>query len=334
MTDKLARHGAVAQRFPYYSRHEAEIVQTVNRTCVPLYSFWQPRYWPAWLGIAVLRLIICLPQAARMACGRFMGRWMHRLLARRSKIARQNLQICFPDKSEEELDGLALQHFESLGMSVVEQGIAWWCSDAELSKLFDTSGLENIEAALAREKGVLLISGHFGSLEMNGRNMMRFVPPMSAMYRPSNNPFTDQIMRRIRGRSVSGLIPKDNVRALLKSLRKNTIVWYAADQAYSRRGTVLADFFGEPATTNTAITQIAKVSGAAVVPFFPLRLDNGRRYRFDILPMLDDFPGDSPAADALRINQLLEARIRLAPEQYYWVHRRFKGRPDNLPDPY
>jgi KDO2-lipid IV(A) lauroyltransferase len=219
-------------------------------------------------------------------------------------------------------------------MGVIELGMTWWCDDAELSAMTEVHGVEHVRDALARGHGCLLLSAHFSSSEITGRTLARLVPPMCAMYRPSNNPFTDQIMRRARGQTVNELIAKDSIRELLKALRRNAIVWYAADQAYSRRGTALATFFGEPAMTNTATSQIAKVSGAPVVPYFPLRIDGGRSYRFDILPALQDFPTDDADADAQRINKLLEERIRIAPEQYYWVHRRFKGRPDHLPDPY
>jgi KDO2-lipid IV(A) lauroyltransferase len=141
-------------------------------------------------------------------------------------------------------------------------------------------------------------------------------------------------MRRVRGTTAADLISKDSIRSLLKTLRRNLPVWYAPDQAYNRRGTVLAKFFGEPATTNTSTSQIAKVSGAPVVPYFPLRIDNGRSYRYKFLPALENFPSDDPQADAERLNRLFEEHILVAPEQYYWVHKRFKNRPDGLPDPY
>ena len=133
---------------------------------------------------------------------------------------------------------------------------------------------------------------------------------------------------------IADLISKTGIRQLLRILKSNRPVWYAADQAYNRKGTVLVPFFGEPATTNTSVSQISKVSKAPVVPFIPLRIENGKRYRADILPPLDNFPSGDDAADAARLNRILEEQIRKAPEQYYWVHRRFKGRPDDFPDPY
>jgi KDO2-lipid IV(A) lauroyltransferase len=219
-------------------------------------------------------------------------------------------------------------------MGVIELGMAWWCSDTELNKLVRLDGMENLYAALENGNGVVLLSGHFATTEIAGRPLQLLVPPMAAMYRPSKNKLNDQIMRRCRGRSIAELITKSSIRQLLKSLKKNRIVWYAADQAYDRKGTVLVPFFGEPATTNTSVSQICKISRASVVPFFPIRRNNGADYRVDVLPALENFPSGDDEADAVRLNELLEEAIRKAPEQYYWVHRRFKGRPDGHPDPY
>ena len=301
---------------------------------VPLYRFWQPRFWPGWLALACMRLIVLLPQPMRMACGRVLGRLMYRLIPKRRQVARRNLELCFPELHEQALIDMTRQHFESLGMGVIELGMAWWCSDRQINKLITVTGIEHMHSALEQGKGVIMLSGHFATTELSGRALQPLLPPMAAMYRPSDNPMNDQVIRRCRGSSTAELITKASIRRLLKALKANHPLWYAADQAYSRKGTVLVPFFGEPAATNTAISQIARVSGAPIVPFFPLRLDNGRRYEVAFLPPLDNFPSGNPAADAILVNTLLEQQIRKAPEQYYWVHRRFKDRPENYPDPY
>jgi KDO2-lipid IV(A) lauroyltransferase len=301
---------------------------------VPLYRFWQPRYWPLWCGVVILRCIIMLPQSARMAVGRFLGRLVMRLAGSRRKIASRNLELCFPELDGAARNDLVQKHFESIGMGIIELGMAWWCSDAYMDSIVKLNGIEHLQAALKKGHGVIILSGHFATTEVSGRPVKALLPPMAAMYRPSNNPLTDQLMRRCRGSSTKELISKTGIRQLLKALKANRPVWYAADQAYNRKGTVLVPFFNEPATTNTAISQISKVSKTSVVPFFPFRMDNGKSYTVDILPALDNFPSGDDAADALRINQILEEQIRKAPEQYYWVHRRFKGRPEGYPDPY
>jgi len=306
----------------------------MNDGLIPLHRFWQPRYWPTWLGIGLLRLIVLLPHGARLATGRALGRLVRRLLGNRRRVVTRNLELCFPELSEAERADLEMRHFESLGMGAIEVGIAWWCPQAEIERMSSVEGLKHLHAALAGGKGVLMWSGHFAITELSGRILGPHMPPMAAMYRPSNNPLNDQLMRRARGISTDELITKSEVRSLLKALKANKPVWYAADQAYNRKGTVLVPFFGEPASTNTSVSQIARVSGAPVVPFFPQRLDDGNRYVLRFLPPLEDFPSDDPEADAARLNRLLEEAIREVPEQYYWVHRRFKGRPEGYPDPY
>jgi KDO2-lipid IV(A) lauroyltransferase len=301
---------------------------------IPLYKFWQPRYWAGWLLLGLLRLIVLLPQSARMACGRFLGRRAHNLLHGRRKIARRNLEICFPELDNSTLTDLTRKNFESLGMGVIELGMAWWCSARELDKLLTVEGIEHMHTALGKGKGVMMLSGHFATTEISGRALFPLLPPMAAMYRPSDNPMNDQIMRRCRNASTPELITKDGIRQLIKALKRNTPVWYAADQAYNRKGMVVVPFFGEPATANTSISQLGKVSGSPIVPFFSQRMENGKHYEVRCQAPLDNFPSGDMEADATRVNQLLEEQIRKAPEQYYWVHRRFKGRPEGYPDLY
>jgi KDO2-lipid IV(A) lauroyltransferase len=306
----------------------------MNDSLIPLTQFWQPRYWPTWLGIVLLRLIVMLPQSARMACGRALGRLVRRFVARRREIVTRNLELCFPELSAEEREALNVRHFESLGMTLVEMGMSWWCSDTELETLIELRGTENLLRANEAGKGVLLLGGHFATSEITGRMLRPIMPPMALMYRPSDNPLNDQIVRRCRLSCASDLITKEEVRRLLRILKQKRAVWYAADQAYTGKGMIIAPFFGVPATVNISTSQIARVSKAKVVPYLPRRLDNGKSYELVFLPALENFPGESVEEDAIRLNKLLEDQIRKAPEQYYWVHRRFKGRPAEYPDPY
>ncbi len=306
----------------------------MNDAVTPLLSFWQPRYWPIWLGIAVLRLVVMLPRNAQLWVARRIGAILLMALPERRYIARANLALCFPELGPNEQRNLLQRHFDALGMTVLELALAWWATDSELDGLIQINGIEHVHAALEQGRGVLLLSGHFTSNEFTGRQLCLMVPAMAALYRPSRNSLVDQLIRRCRGRSVTYLITKNSIRELVRALRKNTIVWYAPDQAYSGKNSVIAPFFGEAAMTSTATSQIARISGAAIVPYLPRRLEDGSGYIVDVLPALEDFPGDDLAADAARINRLLEDEIRKAPDQYYWVHRRFKRRPAKYRDPY
>ena len=321
----------------------ATATATTNRNKVPgdeppLSDFWRPRFWPVWLGLGLLRLIVALPHALRMAIGSALGRIAMVFAHKRKGYARRNLELCFPELYSREIDQLVRDHFRSLGMSLVEQGMAWWCSDDELGRLFRLNGWENMEAACAIPgRGLVALSGHFVATELSGRVLRtrsNKIPSIAAVYRPSQNPLLDSVIRSSRNKAANLLLQKDGVRDMLRLLREGWIVWYAGDQSYRRKHSVLVPFFGEPAMTNGALSRIAKAGKAAVLPWFPRRLPRGAGYVVDIYPVLEDYPTGDMAGDALRINKLLEVQIRKAPEQYYWVHRRFKGRPAPLEDPY
>jgi KDO2-lipid IV(A) lauroyltransferase len=300
---------------------------------IPLWHFWQPRYWPVWLGLGVLRLLVWLPHPARRVAGRGLGKLAYRVLPGRRAIAATNLRLCFPELSDSGRHALLLRHFASLGMSVVELGMSWWASDEELRRLVRMEGLEHLQRATASGKGAIILSGHFGASEFAGRIVKGHFPQLAGLYRPNRNAMVDEFLRRGRSRSVLDLIAKDNVRALLRRLSQGISVWYAPDQSYRRSYSVLVPFFGVPAMTNAALTHLTRISGAPVVPFSSRRLPDGS-YVVTFEPALEGFPTGDLTVDATRVNALLESVIRRAPEEYYWIHRRFKGRPEEYPDPY
>lgn len=303
-------------------------------TLRPLSGFWQPRYWPIWLALAGMRLLAFCPYRVQLAAGRLLGRLAGLVLRKRRHIAAVNLALCFPQLDAGQRDALLRRHFESLGMTLVEHGLGWWASTDTVERLVEVRGAEHLRAALAGGRGVVLVAGHFASLEITGRAFSALFPAVAALYRSSRNPFVDEILKRLRHKSVPLLIPKQNMRGMVRALRQGIPVWYAPDQSYRRAQSALLPFCGEPAMTNTALSDIVRLGKAAVVPLLPRRLPGGQGYVLEIFPALEDFPGESAAADALRVNVLLEAQIRSIPEQYYWIHRRFKDRPAPLPDPY
>lgn len=299
-----------------------------------LLAFWQPRYWPLWLGAGLLRVLIVLPFRVQLVLGAGLGRLLFLLLPARRRIAAVNLRLCFAELDERERAALLRRHFASLGIGFFELGMAWWASDRRIRSLVQFDGLDNLRDALRGGRGALVLSGHFSGTEITGRALRLEIATLGGLYRPNRNPLLDEFLRRARLRSLQVIIPKDSMRGLLRALKQGIAVWFAPDQSYRRQYSVLVPFFGEPAMTNSALTQIARLSGAPVVPYFPHRLEDGSGYRVRILPPLEDFPSGDIEADARRVVALLEERIRAAPGQYYWVHRRFKGRPADYPDPY
>lgn len=302
---------------------------------IPLYRFWQPKFWGLWLAILALRSIAPLPFRWQMRIGAALGRMAMPLVPRRRRVAKINLELCFPELDPAGIDALLREHFESTGMSMIETGLAWFISEDRARKLVDIVGPESALEMLARPgEPIILLSGHFPGIEIAGIAARHRIGEIGAMYRPTNNVFADQIVRRGRRRAVAHLIPKDGLREMLRLLRKGIPIWYASDQAYDRKGSALVPFFGVPAMTNCALTQIARLSNAKVIPFLPRRRTDLSGYDAYVLPALDDFPSDDEVADAQRVHQVLEQHIRAAPAQYYWLHRRFKNRPPPLPDVY
>jgi Kdo2-lipid IVA lauroyltransferase/acyltransferase len=292
-----------------------------------------PRYWPTWFGLALLRAVSALPYRVQLAIGRVLGRLFRRVPIGSARIVRRNLELCLPELGVRERELLVSRHFESLGIAFVETGLAWWASDERIRELTRIDGLQHLDAALARGRGAILLSAHFTTLEIGARAITA-VRPVNAMYRPSNDAVLSAFLTRNRARRARRAIPRDDVRTLIAALKANEAVWYAPDQSYRKKGAEMVRLFGIPAATNTATSRLARLTGAAVLPYFPERLPDAAGYRITILPPIENFPSDSPIADAERFNRLIEAHVRRVPEQYLWIHRRFKGLTADYPDYY
>lgn len=292
-----------------------------------------PRYWPTWLGLLLLRVCAPLPYPLLMAFGRTLGTLLRYLPVSFVRVARRNLELCLPELDKAERERLLTRHFQSNGMALFELGLSWWGSQRRVFKLTTIEGMEHLEAALARGKGAILLSAHFTTLEVGGRALAAR-RPLNIMYRPTRNAVMAHFLARNRARRARRAIRRDDVRTLVTALKANEPVWYAPDQSYRNKGAAMVPFFGIPAATNTATSRLAKLTGAAVLPYFPERLPDNRGYRMVIGPALENFPSDDPLADAGRYHHLLEAQIRKIPEQYLWIHRRFKGLQADYPDYY
>lgn len=299
-----------------------------------LLQFWTPRYWFTWLVYGWIRLSVFLPFSVQIWLGRQLGRFLRVLLYPKRHVARQNLAVCFPDLSDTEREALLRRHFEAIGIAVTELSMAWFGSKQVIRDLIRVEGEEHLREALAKGKGVILFSAHLTNLEFFFPALEELCPQISGMYRSQKNDMVNVIMTRGRKRSIDELFHKDSVRSLVRSLSRNAVVWYAADQSYRRKYSALVPFFGVPAMTNTATSRIAKLSGAVVLPYFGRRLPDDSGYVLTIGKPLEDFPSDDMIEDTSRLMTELENFVRQCPEQYCWIHKRFKGRPDPYPDIY
>ncbi len=300
---------------------------------IPLKRYWTPRYWPTWVGLGVLRAVCLLPHALALGIGKWIGRLGYHVAGTRRGIVRRNIELCFPDMAEPARAALVRAHFEALGMSLIEMGLGRWASDRCLLRLTELEGLEHLKRAVSSGRGIILLSAHFTTLEISGRVLSLHSPPFDAVYRRSRSDFITEILRTGRERSAETTIEKREIKSMVRSLKSGRPVWYAPDQSYDRKGSEVIEFFGIPAMHTTATSTLARLGGAIVLPYFPERLPNGR-YRLRILAPLEPFPSDDPLADTRAYVRVLEAHIRRCPEQYFWVHRKFKNLPAGYPDYY
>jgi len=290
-----------------------------------------PRHWPSWAALGLLRLIVFLPWPVIMAVGAGVGHLIHFFALRRRHIAEINLQRCFPGMAPETRRRLIRANFVAMGRGLMEVAMAWWWPQARLeSLLVAIEGAEHLPPS-GDGRGTIFLTAHFSSLELSGR-YLGARRPCHAMYRPNENPVIQAMFERYRQAHTLGIIPRDDVRGMLRALKAGEGVWFAPDQNYGHKGKVFADFFGVPAATHPATSRFARASGARVIPFVLFRERHG--YRLCIEPALDDFPSGDDQQDAARINTLFEHWARRLPAQYNWIHRRFKTRPDGGPPPY
>lgn len=264
--------------------------------------------------------------------GRVIGRMGYRLASKRRHIAEVNISLCFPGLSDGEQRAMVKEHFEAIGISLLMTGFSWWGSERKLKPLTHTRGFDYLERLLEEGRGILLVGMHFVDLDLTGRLLGQHYP-LSIMYRQHENPVIEWAFKRNRERRFSQAIPRSDVRSVLRALKKNRIVWLAPDQAKRGKHTMLAPFFGIPASTSTIISRIARISGAPVMLGYGYRMPGDQGYMLEVQAPFEAFPGDAVESDTNRVNLAIEEATRNAPAQYLWTHRRFKKR-KVLPDPY
>lgn len=290
-------------------------------------AYLHPRWWPTWLGIGLMWLVAQLPIRLQWWLGRLAGLLALKVARRRRHITEVNIGLCFPELTEAQQASLVRKAFIANGIGLLELGIAWFRDSAKLTGITRIHGIEHFEKALEAGQGVLLLGGHYSTLDLGGSLVTEYIKA-DVMQRDHNNPLMNAVMTRARGRRYDAVLGARDLRGLFRSLKKNHAVWYATDQDYGRKDIVFAPFFGIPAGTNTAASRIAERSGCKVVPFSHFRRADKPGYDIYFHEPLDNFPSGNDMKDASRINALIEQEIRKAPDQYLWMHRRFKTRPD------
>lgn len=277
-----------------------------------------------------LRALALLPQCARLALGRFAGRWVGKRLRKRRAVMKANLTHAFPQRDDAWREQILSQHMERLGEDALES-IWGWYGRTRTPPAHTMHGAEHIEAALARGQGVILNAGHFTQGEISVYLAARRWP-VHAVYRPNNNPVIDELIHTGRRKHVASLIDRENTRGMIRTLRQGGIIWTAADQSYHGRLSAFIPFFGTRCATNIAVPVLARMGDAVVLPYYARR--TAGRYEVVIQPPLDGLPSGNDTEDTERLVAQLEAEIRREPASYLWGHRRYKDLAPGEQSPY
>lgn len=291
-------------------------------------DFVHPRFWPDWLALGFLRTVALLPLPLIWFIGGVLGTLLYYVMAGRRHITLTNIRRCFPGLASAAHRRLAQAHFRAFTQAALATPIAWWGSAQRLKRLVRMPGQEHLERALAAEKPVILLVAHFVAIEIGG---VALAPDhfVIDLYKRPKNRFFDYLIRA-RRRRFGGLLVerREGIKPVIRAIKKGGVFFYLSDQDQGRDGAVFAPFFGIPAATLTALSRLAQLTGAVVIPAHARQLPWGRGYELVFQPPLENFPTDDALADTTRMNQIIEAAVREMPEQYFWSHRRFKTRPE------
>ncbi|MHA7880657.1 MAG: LpxL/LpxP family Kdo(2)-lipid IV(A) lauroyl/palmitoleoyl acyltransferase [Saccharospirillum sp.] len=295
-------------------------------------DFLAPRYWGAWLFIGLMQLLGRLPAGGRIALARWLTPLLMNLARSRRHVAERNIALCFPELTVAERDNRVRQTFFASTLGFLETALAWCGPVPELRERITFEGLENLRTAKAEGKGVLLVGGHFAMLDLAGA-LFGLVEEYDLVYRKHDNLLLNYFMTRSREKYCRGTLARKDMRGLIRSLKAGNTVWYAPDQDFGRKASVFVPFFGIATATVTMTSKLARVSGATVIPVVFWREDSAQHYRARFGQPLP-IPSDDEVADAAAFNAWLEGEVRQHPDQYLWLHKRFKTRPDGEPSIY
>ncbi|WP_354682509.1 lipid A biosynthesis lauroyl acyltransferase [Cupriavidus necator] len=284
------------------------------------------------LTTAVFKFFAALPYGVTARLGDGIGKLLYRIPSRRRRIVHTNLQLCFPDMDEATRDRLARSHFGHVLRSYLERGVQWFGSAERLGKLIELD--TRIDLASCTEQPTIFMGFHFVGIEA-GCMFYSMRHPVASLYTRMSSPMLEEISRTQRGRFGAEMIPRSGSgKQVVRTLRSGCPVMLAADMDFGINDSVFVPFFGVPACTLTSASRLASMTGARVVPFTTEVLPDYRGYRLRIFDALEGFPSGSVEEDSRRMNAFLETQIETMPEQYYWIHRRFKNRPEGMPSVY
>ncbi len=299
------------------------------------YALLHPKYWLTWVSLGLMVLAAQLPYSWQMAMGRCVGKLAYRFAHARKRIAKRNLELCFPEKSEYEREQLLRDHFISNGITIFEMGMAWFMPRSRLLPRFKIIGKEHWDRLKKEGKGALVIGLHFNSLEISNVSVSHLFN-LHVSYRAHNNPVFNYIQhhRRERNNPVSQAINRYDIRGMLRVLKQGDWLWYAPDQDYGRKVSEFVEWFGIPAATLAATPRLLRMAKVDAVGITYRRLPDFSGYEIELKPAIEGIPSGDDYQDLVTLNHYIETCVRANPVEYLWVHRRFKTRPPGEPKLY
>ena len=296
-------------------------------------KIYSPSVWHTWLVVAFGWLLSRLPVRAVSRIGILTGNLVHRIARQRRHFTEVNLELCFPELTAGERASLVKQTMVHTSIGALEVVLPWLNPKRDLSGRMTITGVHHLEDAIAEGRGVVLIGGHFSAMDIISQGLAGAVD-IDVMYRENKNPVWEWLQVSGRNRYFDGVIERGDTRQTLRRLKAGRAIWYAADQDYGPKHSVFAPFFGVSTATITATARLARFNNSPVIFMKNFRDLDTLTWSIDFSPRVVGFPSGDDIADATQINGIIEAAIREHPEQYLWMHRRFKTRPPGEPSVY
>ncbi|HQT25760.1 MAG TPA: lipid A biosynthesis acyltransferase [Burkholderiales bacterium] len=279
------------------------------------------------IGLFTMWLLHFLPLPVLALFGQMLGLLLYFLGRERRRVARINLRLCFPAMTSSARESLLRHHFMALGRSFLEHNLLWWSSKKRLKKLIRIEGIENWEAV--SDGPVIWLAPHFVGLDMGGVRISCDYPGVSVYSHQKNAKFDEMLLHGRKRFGTSTLLSRqEGLRPVIRAMKRNLPFYYLPDMDFGIRDGSFVPFFGVKAATVSGLSRLASMTGAAVVPCVTRQLPWGRGYVVKFYPAWQDYPSGDIEADTRRMNAFIEERVLEIPEQYYWLHKRFKTRPE------
>ena len=288
-------------------------------------EFIHPKFYPTWILILLMRIGVFIPFQFQVILGKAIGKLIYPFMKKLRETAYSNISNCFPEKKQPQVTLLVKQHFDAIGISLFETANAYYGSDRKIKQLLSINNKHFFSDALKDEGGIILLCSHFMPLMLGSRALL-LENTIANVYRPQNNKLFDKVM--VKGYTKNGavMIKSKDTRSILKAIKNSLPIWYAPDQDLGINNSVFAPLFGIETATASATARLAKNNNTRVIPYSFIRTKHGYEMSFD--KPIKNYPSNDPIKDATTTNKILENQIIKAPEQYLWIHRRFKTRPD------